>query len=236
MSAHLQRALNDLKKRILNLSARVEEAVQKATEAFETSNAQMAQEVIDRDVSVDLAEVEIEEECLKILALHQPVAVDLRFIVTVLKINNDLERVGDLAVNIAERACFLATRTVPSVPFDFGYMATKVQKMLKDSMDALVEMDVKKAFEVCLADDEVDMMNSLMYDLTRQKLAERMRTPGVCFTCFPSAVISNALPIRPQTSPKMPFTWLKAKLCVTKRKSTPDKAVESQTPRLMDSR
>ncbi len=172
MSAHLQRALNDLKKRILNLSARVEEAVQKATEAFETSNAQMAQEVIDRDVSVDLAEVEIEEECLKILALHQPVAVDLRFIVTVLKINNDLERVGDLAVNIAERACFLATRTVPSVPFDFGYMATKVQKMLKDSMDALVEMDVKKAFEVCLADDEVDMMNSLMYDLTRQKLAE----------------------------------------------------------------
>jgi phosphate transport system protein len=112
------------------------------------------------------------KSCLKILALHQPVAVDLRFIVTVLKINNDLERVGDLAVNIAERACFLATRTVPSVPFDFGYMATKVQKMLKDSMDALVEMDVKKAFEVCLADDEVDMMNSLMYDLTRQKLAE----------------------------------------------------------------
>lgn len=172
MSAHLQHALNDLKKRILNLSARVEEAVQKATEAFETCNAQMAQEIISSDVQIDMAEVEIEEECLKILALHQPVAVDLRFIVAVLKINNDLERVGDLAVNIAERACFLATRTMPDVPFDFGYMAAKVQKMLKDSMDAVVEMDVQKALEVCLADDEVDMMNALMYDLTRQKFTE----------------------------------------------------------------
>ncbi|HPS00043.1 MAG TPA: phosphate signaling complex protein PhoU [Candidatus Sumerlaeota bacterium] len=172
MSAHLQHALNDLKKRILNLSARVEEAVQKATEAFETCNAPMAQEIINCDVLIDMAEVEIEEECLKILALHQPVAVDLRFIVAVLKINNDLERVGDLAVNIAERACFLATRTMPDVPFDFGYMATKVQKMLKDSMDAVVEMDIQKALEVCLADDEVDKMNALMYDLSRQKLTE----------------------------------------------------------------
>jgi phosphate transport system protein len=180
MSAHLQHALNDLKKRILNLSARAEEAVQKATEAFETSNAQMAQEIINSDVQIDMAEVEIEEECLKILALHQPVAVDLRFIVAVLKINNDLERVGDLAVNIAERACFLATRTMPDVPFDFGYMATKVQKMLKDSMDAVVEMDVQKALEVCLADDEVDMMNALMYDLIRQKFTE----PGTDAGCL----------------------------------------------------
>jgi phosphate transport system protein len=108
-------------------------------------------------------EVDVEEECLKILALHQPVAIDLRFIVTALKINNDLERIGDLAVNIAERSEFLAGQEPISVPFDFEAMAEKTQWMVTESLDSLVDMDCKRAYQVCAADDEVDALNRKMY-------------------------------------------------------------------------
>lgn len=105
----------------------------------------------------------VEEDCLKILALHQPVAIDLRYIISVLKINNDLERTGDLAVNIAERAAFLATQERLEIPFDFSGMAEKAQSMLKRSLDALVKMDADLAREVCASGDEVDAINRDMY-------------------------------------------------------------------------
>ena len=107
---HFSRELEKIKKLILSLGAKVEEQVRMATQAVETHDAELAQQIIKSDYDVDEMEVEIEEECLKVLALHQPVAVDLRFLIAVIKINNELERIGDQAVNIAERVDVIAKR------------------------------------------------------------------------------------------------------------------------------
>jgi len=123
----------------------------------------LAARVIEQDRQIDRMEIDVEEECLKILALHQPVAIDLRFIVAVLKINNDLERIGDLAANIAQRAAFLSQRDRISIPFDFAGMAAKTQAMLRDALNALVEMDAEVALGVCARDDEVDEIDRQMY-------------------------------------------------------------------------
>lgn len=163
MVVHLQREIERLKKQILRLGAVVEESLQKAARSLEQRDANLAKEVIEEDFEIDKMEVEVEEECLKTLALHQPVAVDLRYIIAVLKINNDLERIGDLAVNIAERAVFLSTRERLEIPFDFTGMAEKAQSMLKRSLDALVKMDTGMARGVCASDDEVDAINREMY-------------------------------------------------------------------------
>jgi phosphate transport system protein len=160
MSQHLHRAIDGLKDQLLSLSALVEESLFIAVKAIEERNAALAQKVIDGDRQIDLKEVDVEEECLKILALHQPVATDLRFIVAVLKINNDLERIGDLAVNIASRAKALSKITTPpQVSIDLQNAQQKVQKMLRKSLEALVNLDELKAREVMAADDEVDEIN-----------------------------------------------------------------------------
>lgn len=163
MPKHLQREIENLKKKILNLGARIETAVHEAIRSIEQRDASLARGIIDDDIQIDDFEVEVEEECLKIFALHQPVAIDLRFIVAVLKINNDLERIGDLAVNIAERSVFLASVPQVSTAFDFALMSSKTESMLNKSLDALVNMDSALAHEVCTDDDEVDNINRQMY-------------------------------------------------------------------------
>lgn len=168
MSVHLLKAVEHLNKRVIELSTIVEESVQRAVEALETRNKDLALKVIEDDTIIDEMEVDVEEECLKILALHQPVASDLRFIVAVLKINNDLERVGDLAVNVAERAAYLATLKPIDVALDFHAMARKTQWMLKRALDALVDQDPDLAKAVCQADDEVDAMNREMYERVQE--------------------------------------------------------------------
>jgi phosphate transport system protein len=168
MPRHLQREIEKLKKKILALGAVVEESVQKAVRSIQDRDVELAGKIINNDVETDHIEVDVEEECLKILALYQPVATDLRFIVAVLKINNDLERIGDLAVNIAERAAFLATQERISFPFNFEEMAGKTQSMLKRSLDALVNSNAELAREVCAADDEVDAINRQMYIQVQQ--------------------------------------------------------------------
>ena len=164
MKKHLQRELEKLKKRILSLGAMAEESVRMAIQAFETRDRKLALEIIEADKKIDEAEVEVEEECLKILALHQPFAVDLRFINAVIKINNDLERVGDEAVNIAERVANIAGKPPVNVPFEYGVMAEKSEAMLQSSLDALVNLDADLAYKVCLLDDEVDKINHDIYD------------------------------------------------------------------------
>lgn len=159
MPVHLQTAIENLKKKILSLSAVVEENFQDSVKSISSRDYELAQKVIEKDVEIDTLEVELEEECLKILALHQPVAIDLRFIIAVLKINNDLERIGDEAVNIAERGAFLATRGPVGIEFSFDEMSRKVQFMLQRSLDALVHLDPEIARKVCALDDEVDEMN-----------------------------------------------------------------------------
>lgn len=163
MSKHLEREIENLKKRILALSATVEDNVYKAVQSLSERNSTLAEEVIKSDPGIDQTEVEIEEECLKVLALHQPVAIDLRFIVAILKINNDLERMGDLAVNIAERAQFLATRERPDIPLDLTLMAEKTKAMMRKCLDSLMKQDAKLAHAVLAADDEIDAMHREMY-------------------------------------------------------------------------
>ncbi len=170
MSAHTQRGLEQLKERILSLGALVEESLRNSIQALIDRDEAMANRVIDDDTLIDDLEVDIEEDCLKFLALYQPVAADLRFIVATLKINNDLERVGDLAVNIAERVAFLARHRPPRTVLDFQLMASKSQRMLQLSLDALVKGDVVQAWDVCVADEEVDQLNREMFILIQKAI------------------------------------------------------------------
>ena len=172
MSHHLQRELLMLEKSILRECADVEKSLSMATRAVIDRDAELAKQVIDSDVEIDNMEVATEEECLKILALYQPVAVDLRFIVAMLKINNDLERIGDLAVNIAERALYLAGKPNYPSQFDFESMARIVSEMLKNSVDSLVEMNTEQASGVCEQDDVVDQMNKAMYKLVKDLIED----------------------------------------------------------------
>lgn len=168
MSTHLRREIDNLKKKILYMGAQIEDAVRKAVEALVTRNVALAEEVVQGDDPIDELEVDIEEECLKILALHQPVAVDLRYVIAVLKINNDLERIGDLAVNIGERAAYLATHAPIDLPLDFRGMADLSQLMLKRSLDSLVNTNPDLARQVRASDDEVDEINHQMYTLIKE--------------------------------------------------------------------
>ncbi len=163
MPRHLQREIERLKKKILELGALVEDSVRKAVKSLAERNADTSLKIIDTDQIIDQMEVDIEEDCLKILALNQPVAIDLRFIIAVLKINNDLERIGDLATNIAERAVFLSGRARINIPYDYPGMSDLAQSMLRKSLDALVTMDSKMAREVIIADDRIDAMHREMY-------------------------------------------------------------------------
>lgn len=164
MSLHLQRQVNGLKKAILTLGTLVEERVADAIRAIEARDVNLANRVIESDNDVDRMEIEVEEECLHTLALHQPVAFDLRYVVAVLKINNDLERIGDLAVNIAEQAVFLANDLpLDDVPFDFPGMTSHVRRMLKMSLDALVNIDPDLAQKVRDSDDFVDAIHREVY-------------------------------------------------------------------------
>ena len=179
MTKHFNRELEKLKKLILSLGAMVEEEVRMAIKAIELKDAEIAKKIIIDDHRIDEMEVDIEEECLKILALHQPVAVDLRFIVAVIKINNDLERIGDEAVNIAERVESLAKRKSSSFYYDYSKMAQKAENMLKMSLDALVNLDIDVVFKVLIKDDEVDDIQGEVYQLTKQAL--RQNTDDVAF-------------------------------------------------------
>lgn len=172
MTKQFHAEIENLKRRLLYLSAEVEESVRRAVAAIEERDDKAAEKVIAGDHTIDKLEVAIEEECLKILALHQPVAIDLRLLITILKINNDLERIGDLAVNLAERAAFLAGKPKVSPPFDFPTMANKAAAMLKKSLDALVNADAKLAREVLASDDEVDALNRVMYLQVQQGIRE----------------------------------------------------------------
>ncbi|MEZ5964993.1 MAG: phosphate signaling complex protein PhoU [Planctomycetota bacterium] len=163
MTKHLLRDLERLKKQILLVGSMVEGAIMKATAALLERRPQLAAEVLEGDDAIDTREVMVEEECLKILALHQPVAIDLRYIVTALKVNNDLERMGDLARNIAGRANDLLKLEPIHMPNEFPTMVDTVRSMVRDSLDALVSTDVDLARRVLAADDTVDRVHRHMF-------------------------------------------------------------------------
>ena len=181
---HFSRELENIKKLILSLGAIVEERVRMATKAIEDNDAELAQRIIKSDYEIDEMEVDIEEECLKVLALHQPVAIDLRFIIAVIKINNELERIGDQAVNIAERVGVTAKSEQLEMFFDYSAMGEKVQRMLKMSLDALVKMDYDEAFSVVMMDDEVDDIKEQAYDRVKRAMREHPDKIGYLINLF----------------------------------------------------
>jgi phosphate transport system protein len=142
MTRHIERQIDSLKERILKVGTLVEEAISKSITALINRDTPLAQRVMANDEEIDRMEVEVEEECLKILALYQPVAADLRFVVAVLKINNDLERMGDLAKNIAKRVAQLAHSGDVELPPEIRGMATQAQDMVKHCLDAVVQGDL----------------------------------------------------------------------------------------------
>jgi phosphate transport system protein len=160
MSKHLERDLADLQRDLMTLASSVEEAIHKAIKSLETRHHALAQQVIDGDHQIDEDENHVEEECLKMLALHQPVAVDLRRITAALKINAELERMGDLAEDIAERAMHLAQLPTIPLPPKLGRMTDLTTSMVRQSLDAFVNLDVRLARTVCRLDDEVDRYNN----------------------------------------------------------------------------
>ncbi len=178
MNTHLFREIENIKRSILQISAIVEESVSKSVLALVNRDTNYADEVIKTDFRIDQMEVNLEEECLKVLALHQPVAADLRFIVSVLKINNDLERIGDLSVNIAKQSRRLAQRPPIVIPNDITLMARKVQQMLKDSLDALIRLDLKKAAQVRQDDQEVDALHKKTFGYVEEHVRKSPEQAG----------------------------------------------------------
>ncbi len=164
MPRHLQRAIDKLMEELHGLSAWVEENVKRAIQALEERDGDLARRVKKEDEAIDKKEMEIEEECLKIFALHQPVAIDLRYLVAILKITNDLERIGDLALNIAKAVIRIVENPLIIKHRDFRSIYSKVREMVKMSIDALVKLDLKTAQDVLEADNEVDRLNRLLYN------------------------------------------------------------------------
>jgi phosphate transport system protein len=184
MAKHLQRELENIKKSILSLGALVEDRVRLAIKSIESRDADIAEQIVSMDYEIDEMEVDIEEECLKVLALHQPVAVDLRFIVGVIKINNDLERIADETVNIAYRIKTISKDKTCKFIFDYAVMAEKARNMLKMSLDAMVQLDTDMAFKVCLLDDEVDAYVRHAYEELKSSILETPENVGVLINMF----------------------------------------------------
>jgi phosphate transport system protein len=180
MSLHLQRDLEALKKEVLQLGNLVESAINTAIHALNNREVALADKVMQLEVEINDKEVYVEEECLKILALHQPVAVDLRFIVVVLKVNNDLERMGDFAKNIAKRAVYLSGQNpIPIFPEFVTDLPLTVRNMVRMSLDALVSLDVDLANTVIDMDDTVDEINRRMYSEVQRIISENVANTEV---------------------------------------------------------
>lgn len=171
--------LTNLNKKLLTMSAMVEERVRSAARVIESMDADLIQSLIVSDYEVDDMEVEIEEDCLKILALHQPVASDLRFLVAVIKINNEMERIADMAVSIALRVDNISKfNHSQAISYDFSTMTDKVVSMLKKSIDSLVNRDGRMAKTIFLDDDTVDECRNQCYEDIKERIKNDPEHPG----------------------------------------------------------
>lgn len=181
MTKHLESDLGQLQRDVLSLAASVEEAINRAIEALQNRDLELAQQVIVGDEPIDQQENRVEEECLKILALHQPVASDLRRIASVQMINTDLERMADLAVDIAERAVALAGGPAIKVPAKLQRMTELTTMMVRDAIDSFVHLDSDAARAVCRTDDEVDRCNAEIIQeiIELMRLSPQLIEPGL---------------------------------------------------------
>ncbi len=160
MSIHLIKEIDKLRKLALRLAGIVEENLHKAVSLLNQNNVERLYEIRQADESIDALEVEVEEECLKVLALHQPVAADLRYIICILKMNNDLERIGDLAINIAKKANRLGFNSDNCYTKELYEMGSQATEMVHDALTTLINSDIELAREVCVRDDHLDKKKS----------------------------------------------------------------------------
>ncbi|HVZ81146.1 MAG TPA: phosphate signaling complex protein PhoU [bacterium] len=174
MQISFDEELSQLKEKILFMGSKVEEAIRLALKSLVDRDSKLARQVIQGDRDINDMEIEVDEICHRLLALHQPMAGDMRFVTSAMKINADLERIGDMAVNIAERALTL-NEVAPLKPFiDIPRMASIAQEMVKVSLDSLVNRDPAAAKKVCERDDEVDNLNDqIIRELISYMLEDR---------------------------------------------------------------
>ena len=175
MQRHFHEELEALKQTLLAMGGLVEDQIRRVIRALLERDGALAQEIIDRDARVNAYDVEVDETCVELLALHQPAAGDLRFITTAMKIVTDLERIGDQAVNIAQRALELHREPQLKPYIDLPRMAECAQRMVKESLDAFVARDTALARRVCAADGEVDALKEQIF---RELLTFMMADPG----------------------------------------------------------
>lgn len=177
MQRHFDEELGGLNEEIIRMGAIVEDAIYKSVESLKERNVELAKEVIDSDKKVDEIELKIDEVCLDLIARHQPVAADLRFIATAMKISTDLERMADLAVDIAERTVALGGQPLLKPLIDIPKLAVIAQNMTKGSIDAFVKRDVGLAKKICLMDDEADALKDAVEN---ELVDEYMSKDGAC--------------------------------------------------------
>ncbi len=190
MKEHFSEKLEDLRRNLILMGGEVERQIQHAIEALTEVDEKKAADVIAADAEIDRMEMVVEEQAVQLLALQQPVAVDLRFLVAALKINNDLERIGDHAVNIAEGAERLAGQK-PFKPFiDINYMAEVAMSMLKHSLDAFVNRDANLARQVIKKDDILDDKN---VSIIRELLTYMAEYPNLITYCLEIISVSKNL-------------------------------------------
>ncbi len=172
--------LGTLRQHILEMGGLVERQIGDASNSLATADRVLAERTIERDHEVNRYDVEIDDECLRLLALHQPAAGDLRFITTALKITTDLERIGDMAVNICERTIDLSGSGFELL-VDLPRMSTLVQKALRGSLDAFVRGDPEFALQVCQEDDEIDDLHAAMFREVLDKIRDdsNLVVPGL---------------------------------------------------------
>ena len=164
MERHFDEELKELHKEILRMGVLTQEAIFKSIEALKNRDKAQAQEIIDTDDRIDELELAIDERCIDLIARHQPMAGDLRFITTGMKINAELERIADLAVDISQRVLELMEKPLLKPLIDIPKLSTIAQNMVRDSIDAFVNRDVGLAKKVVLSDEEADNLRNLVQE------------------------------------------------------------------------
>lgn len=184
MSKHLQRELERLREQLVGQFTVVEQMIQTSVRALVERRTEFADRVVESDAGVDKTDVEIEEECLKLLALHQPVAADMRWLITVIKVNGELERMADTACNIAERSKALASFPLFTVPEDLNVMVDATLRMVRRALDAFITNDARMAVEVIKMDDLVDSLNRVIIEHLQDLMTEDPTQIEPAMHCF----------------------------------------------------
>ncbi|MFH0887417.1 MAG: phosphate signaling complex protein PhoU [bacterium] len=190
MKSHVEREITELKEKILRMGALVEERITLAVKALVERDAKLAEQVATSDDEVNHMEMDIDEKCLSILALHQPEASDLRFIFATIKINKDLERMGDQAVNIAQRTKLVITSPPLKPLIDIPRMASLARDMIRDVLDAFIKRDIELARMVCERDGQIDALNDQLF---RELLTYMMEKKGKINQALQLILISRSL-------------------------------------------